>query len=259
MVNLDAITQVGQGRPLVLAHGAGGRVRGDFGHLIQRLKGTRRLVGYDYPGSGRNPLIGQPLTLDLLADSLVDAAGAAGEVTFPVLGYSLGAAVAVTAASRHPDRVTGLILTCGFAHVDRQFRAFSLMYQALLAGGDFSAIGRLLAGRVGPGVHPDPDEVRSREARVAQLAQGIQPGSGQQLAVAASVDLAQVLRSIGLPTLVIVAGEDQLVLPQTQRELSTLMPKSEMIEYPHCGHVISPAQGDIWARDISNFLERHHL
>lgn len=60
------------------------------------------------------PRARDPLTLYGLADALVRAGVDAGVSRFNILGYSLGTAVAVRAASRHPQRVTGLALTAGF-------------------------------------------------------------------------------------------------------------------------------------------------
>src|SRR5690349_8298937 len=109
-------TVSGTGPGIVLAHGAGGGIEANFGALIPALARTHTVVGSDYPADDT------PLTLDDLADALVAAAVEAGVPTFTIIGFSLGTAVAVRAAARHPERVTGLLLTAGLAVPDNRSR-----------------------------------------------------------------------------------------------------------------------------------------
>lgn len=97
---------------LLLAHGSGGGIESHFGPIRAALTGSgRRVVGFDLPGTGDAPRATAPLDLDALADGLVAEADAAGVGRFAVAGYSLGTTIAVRAATRHPERVTGLVLT----------------------------------------------------------------------------------------------------------------------------------------------------
>src|SRR5688500_15310700 len=101
---------------LLLAHGAGGTVRANFSPLIPQLSRKRKVHAVDFPGSGTTPRATAPLELDDLADRLVAAAD--GEERFAIIGFSMGCAVAMRAAQRHPERVTALVLTAGFARID---------------------------------------------------------------------------------------------------------------------------------------------
>jgi pimeloyl-ACP methyl ester carboxylesterase len=51
----------------------------------------------------------------IVAEGLVASAPHAGVERIGIVGYLLGIAVAVRAATRHPERVTGLVLTAGLA------------------------------------------------------------------------------------------------------------------------------------------------
>src|SRR5689334_7977855 len=106
----------GTGPGLLLAHGAGGGIDANYGPILDTLTAQHTVVGPDYPGTGRTPRATAPLSLDGLADELVATAVAEVVETFAIAGYSLGSPVAVRAATRHPDRVTALVLTAGFAH-----------------------------------------------------------------------------------------------------------------------------------------------
>jgi pimeloyl-ACP methyl ester carboxylesterase len=100
----------GSGPGLLLAHGGGGSIQGNYGSIIDDLATTHTVIGPDYPGAGETPRSAVPLRLDDVADALVRTAVDAGVDRFTILGYSLGTAVAVRAARRHPERVTGLVL-----------------------------------------------------------------------------------------------------------------------------------------------------
>ncbi|WP_406126913.1 alpha/beta hydrolase [Streptomyces canus] len=113
-----ATTVTGTGPGLLLAHGATGSIEGNFAPVLPALAAAHTVVAPDYPGSGETPVADVPLDLDALADSVVDAAVRHGVERFAVLGFSLGTLVAVRAAVRHPERVTALVLTAGFARPD---------------------------------------------------------------------------------------------------------------------------------------------
>jgi pimeloyl-ACP methyl ester carboxylesterase len=113
---------MGSGPGILLAHGGGGSIAGNYGPILDDLATTHTVVGPDYPGSGDTPRSPEPLALDDVADTLVRTAVDAGVDRFTVLGYSLGTAVAVRIAVRHPERVTGLVLTAGFTYPDNRMR-----------------------------------------------------------------------------------------------------------------------------------------
>ncbi|MER6159559.1 alpha/beta fold hydrolase [Streptomyces sp. NPDC001868] len=113
-----ATTVTGTGPGLLLAHGATGSIEGNFAPVLRTLAAARTVVAPDYPGSGQTPVAHAPLDLDELTDSVVDSAVRRGVGRFAVLGFSLGTLVAVRAAVRHPERVTALVLTAGFARPD---------------------------------------------------------------------------------------------------------------------------------------------
>ncbi|MGI5338082.1 alpha/beta fold hydrolase [Streptomyces sp. CA-181903] len=145
--SLARITR-GSGPGLLLAHGAGGGIQPNYGPIMDGLAEHFTVVGPDYPGTGRTPRSDEPLTLDGLADQLVAAAVAEGLETFAVTGYSLGAAVAVRAATRHPDRVTALVLTAGFARPNPRFSLATRLWRDLIEKTDdpagITAFGALL-------------------------------------------------------------------------------------------------------------------
>ncbi len=105
----------GSGPGLVLLPGIGSTAAETWETLLADLAAEHTVVLADLPGSGRSPLPSSPLEAGAVADQVVAAAHRAGLRDFVIAGTSLGAAVAVKVAARHPDRVRGLITLSGFA------------------------------------------------------------------------------------------------------------------------------------------------
>ncbi|RUY71499.1 alpha/beta hydrolase [Mesorhizobium sp. M7A.F.Ca.CA.001.13.1.1] len=104
------VFDTGQGRPpVVFQHGLGGdaaQVAQNFpdGPSYRRLTVECRAQGGSGAGSKR------PFSIEMFADDVLAAADAAGLDRFVAGGISMGAAIALRLAARHPDRVTGLVL-----------------------------------------------------------------------------------------------------------------------------------------------------
>lgn len=100
------------GEPLLLLHGAY-MSTDTFGPLLPGLAATRRVVVPDLQAHGRTTDADRPLTYEALAD---DAAALLAHLDIAhadVVGYSLGAGVALQLAIRHPDAVRRLVSLSG--------------------------------------------------------------------------------------------------------------------------------------------------
>ncbi|MFB7875726.1 alpha/beta fold hydrolase [Nocardia sp. NPDC056064] len=242
----------GSGPGLVLAHGAGGGIEANFGPVIPALARTHTVVGSDYPADDT------PLTLDGLADALVAAAVAAGVETFTIAGFSLGTAVAVRAAARHPERVTGLLLTAGFAAPDNRARLIVRSWQDLIDREDRADFARLA---LVTGFSPRYLDDLSRET-VDELVDGIGAsipgGTRQQADLVDRADTTADLPGITVPTLVVATTADLLIDPANSRALAAAIPGAEYAEID-AGHVVMAEQPDAWEKLLTDFLERHRL
>jgi pimeloyl-ACP methyl ester carboxylesterase len=96
----------GQGDALVLLHGVA-TSRLVWRRVIGPLAQHRRVIAVDVPGFGESEPAGPGFDLDAVADRLI---GGLAPDRFDLAGHSLGGAVAVAAAARHPDRVRRLVL-----------------------------------------------------------------------------------------------------------------------------------------------------
>ncbi|MEC4015950.1 alpha/beta fold hydrolase [Streptomyces sp. H27-D2] len=253
-----ATTVTGSGPGILLAHGAGGSIEGNYGPLVPALADGHTVVAPDYPGSGATPRSSGPLTLDGLADALVESATAAGVETFTLVGFSLGTAVSVRAAARHPERVRGLVLTAGLARPDHRTRTSLTLWQDFLACEDFEGFARFiaLAGFGEDFLNALPDEVF--ESLLTDIAAGVPAGAAEQAALVAEVDTTADLAGISAPTLIIAPTQDTLVSPANSRFLADGIPGAAYAEIA-TGHVAMAERPAEWQALVADFLAKHSL
>jgi pimeloyl-ACP methyl ester carboxylesterase len=98
----------GTGKPLILLHG--GIDPDSFGSNLAELAKGRQVIAVHLQAHGRTPDTDRPLRSETMGD---DIAALIGHLNFgkaDVMGYSLGASVALQTAIRHPDAVNRLVL-----------------------------------------------------------------------------------------------------------------------------------------------------
>src|SRR5262245_258975 len=99
----------GSGEPLALVHGLGTN-RAIWKGVIPMLAPSRRVLAPDLPGFGDSPPDGEGFGLDRAADALGESLDELVTGPFDLAGHSLGGAVALTLAVRHPELVRRLVL-----------------------------------------------------------------------------------------------------------------------------------------------------
>ncbi|MEW6629798.1 MAG: alpha/beta hydrolase [Pseudomonadota bacterium] len=101
------VTDTGEGLPVVFQHGLGG----GEAQVAQTFPSGFRRMTLECRGHGGSTLgERRPFTFEMFADDVLAAADRAGLDRFVAGGVSMGAAIALRLACRHPTRVTGLIL-----------------------------------------------------------------------------------------------------------------------------------------------------
>lgn len=254
---LDGIEVVdsGSGPTVALAHGAGGGLTENFHPLIDKASDRLRFAGPSYPGSGSTPAPDVPLELEQLADLVVAAGLRTGADRFPVVGISLGAAVATTAAVRHPEHVSALVLTVGLARTDTQSLSFTRLWRGLAARDDLEGIASLMLLTTGTDRELQAvTDAGDLDTVLSQLARDYSPGSVAHAELVERVDVTDLLPRIEVPTLVVVAGRDRIVLPETAR-LFGAIPGARTIELPEAGHIFDPSHAARWSDEVLGFLD----
>jgi pimeloyl-ACP methyl ester carboxylesterase len=100
----------GSGDPVVLLHGAFMIITNNWTDWIAELSKTRKVIAVEMQGHGRTADIDRDITSENLAD---DVAALLDHLKIPradLIGYSMGGAVAMQCAIRHPDKVRKVVV-----------------------------------------------------------------------------------------------------------------------------------------------------
>lgn len=103
----------GMGQPLVLLHGAFSAIGTSFGALLPSLATTRQVIAFELQAHGHTADIDRPLSTLQMAEDTAAALQKLGIPGADVLGYSMGARVALELALNHPVQVRKLVLVSG--------------------------------------------------------------------------------------------------------------------------------------------------
>jgi len=100
----------GSGDPVVLLHGAFMTITNNWNGWIGELAKTRKVIAVEMQGHGRTADTPRDITNENLAD---DVAALLEQLKIPradLIGYSMGGAVAMQCAIRHPDKVRKVVV-----------------------------------------------------------------------------------------------------------------------------------------------------
>lgn len=117
----------GSGEPLVLLHGAFMTITNNWDGWISELAKTRKVIVVEMQGHGRTADIARDITYENLAD---DVAALLTYLKIPqadLLGYSMGGAVAMQCAIRHPNKVRKAVV------ISSTFRSDGMIPEGLAA------------------------------------------------------------------------------------------------------------------------------
>ncbi|MGH9190018.1 MAG: alpha/beta fold hydrolase [Acidimicrobiales bacterium] len=227
--------QAGEGRPLVLLHGAlsDSRVWRD---QLEDLSDEFTVVAWDAPGCGASSDPPETFPLGEYADCLAGFIEALGLRRPHVLGHSFGAGLALELHRRHPSVPRSLVLVGAYAGWAGSLPAEEVEMRLRLALESAELLPDRFVPQSIPGLFSDliPAQRSEELARIMSEARPV--GTRVMARAFADADLRDALPQIQTPTLLLCGGADQRSPPPVAEALHAAIPTSRMIVLPGLGH-----------------------
>lgn len=240
----------GKGRPLVLLHGAYSSIDVEYRKMIPVFAKTRQVIAIEQQGHGHTGDIDRPITYEQMADDTAALLQQLKIERADFYGYSMGGAVALQVAKRHPGLVRKFVASGGTA-----FRPEGL-YPELLALFD-TITPEAFVGSPFYNAYlkasPDPKQWPAIVAKLKALDQSWKGWPPEEI------------QSIQAPTLLII-GDSDIVRPEHVVELFRLMgggvagdlhglPRSQLAVLPGTTHVGVLERSDWLVPMVLSFLD----
>lgn len=250
---LPAYELVGEGPPLLLLPGTFSDRR-VWHRVLGSLQRRHRCLLYDPRGTGQTPDPGRPFGVDDLADDVLQLMDEVGWARADLVGHSLGSAVSLTIAGRHPSRVRRLVTIAPALGVDAHLATVLDHWEALARSNlddtalaralVLDAFGRAAFDRIVPAVIHD--WVRHPIARDTIL---------RFIACDRTQDVGAMAPRVDAPTLILAGGEDALAGVANAERLAALIPGARLEVIEGSGHTLQVERPAAVARLLVPFLE----
>jgi pimeloyl-ACP methyl ester carboxylesterase len=252
----------GQGPVVLLIHGSNSSLHTWDGWVTRLLK-KYRLVRLDLPGhglTGPNPISHYDYgVMSHVVDSLMQTLGIE---KFAIAGNSMGGAIALDYAGRHPEKVEKLILIDAIGYPDE------IPPLALRMWG-FPVIGNILTVITPRSVYQSTlreaygDRALVNDALVDRyyellLRQGNRRATRDRFAEGAFSISVPILAKIHVKTLVLWGGKDRWFPVSFGERFARDIEGARLKVYPGLGHVPMEEGPEVTARDVDEFLSVGH-
>jgi pimeloyl-ACP methyl ester carboxylesterase len=100
----------GEGKPIILLHGAFYTIEMNWGQLIPELSKTRKVIAIEMQGHGHTPFSDRKLSITTLANDVKGVMDYLKTDSADVAGFSMGGSVAYQFAVQNPKRLRKLVI-----------------------------------------------------------------------------------------------------------------------------------------------------
>jgi pimeloyl-ACP methyl ester carboxylesterase len=225
-----------EGRPLVLLHGAYMTVDA-MGSILPGLAETRQVIAAEMQGHGRTADIDRPITYEHMADDVAALLRHLGIDEADAFGYSMGGAIALQLAIRHPGLARRLVVASASFTSDGMQPELQEMLPTItpemFAGSPIEAAYQEVA--------PNPEDLPRLVEKMKRL--DVTPFAWP----------AEDVRGIEAPTMIVVGDADAIRLEHAFEMFRLLgggamgdlagFSKSRLVVLPGTSHFIPPGSG----------------
>jgi pimeloyl-ACP methyl ester carboxylesterase len=228
----------GQGKPLVLLHGAFGTAE-SWGHVLPALTKSRQIIIIEQQAHGHTPDRDAPLSFERMADDTAALLRKINVRAADVFGYSDGGVVGLRLAMKYPDLVGKLAILGSNAGSLKATYDQATYEQFLALPDDFA-----------PPVLKDPyDRVAPDKSKWPVLVKKI-----KELGRDFKGFTDDEVKSINAPTL-IMQGDRDGVKPEHAVQLLRLIPNSQLAIFPDGDHFILYTRPDKVVETFMTFFD----
>jgi pimeloyl-ACP methyl ester carboxylesterase len=220
-------------------------------------------VAIDLPGSGESDKPPGPYSTEGYADQVAAFLGAIGIEHIHVAGVSLGAAVGMHLAVRHPGRVRSLSLHSAWDTSDLYLKTVVELWRTLASSLPTAA------DVVIQGIFPlcfTPEMYVNRPEFVDTLVDFVRSRPAQpldaflaQTDAAVAHDVSPVLGEIDVPTLITVGAHDLVCSTRFAERLNSRIGGSQLVVFEHLSHGGLHEDPETFNRTTLDFLLRQRL
>jgi pimeloyl-ACP methyl ester carboxylesterase len=243
----DVVPDFSRGRKIVLLHGAGGN--GHRWHRqVEALGAQHSPVALDLPGHGRSAGVEGLATVRDYSDFVAAFLDALGMKSAVIMGWSMGGAIAMDLALRHPGRVEALILVATAAKFN-------------VAKDRVDALRAVTMGRAPQAFNTDGYSPRTikenfdvvREGWMEQIKTDPRVRYTDMLACA-QVDLREAIAKIGKPALILAGADDQGTTVADAELIKSKIRGAQLKVIADAGHIIPAERPAEFHAAVEQFL-----
>jgi pimeloyl-ACP methyl ester carboxylesterase len=217
-------------------------------------------ISVDLRGTGESDKPQGAYTTEALADDVAAFMQAMGIGKAHVAGLSLGGAVGMWLAVKHPDKVASLSVHSGWTRTDRFLQAVVESWQivAKAVGVPDMTIRAIFPWCFTPELYAErPDYLESLAAFVRSRPPQSVPDFLRQADAVLAHDVEAHLGRVLAPTLITVGTRDQLTSTRFADRLKHGIPNSELLVFDACAHAALYERVEDFNQRTLAFLRRH--
>lgn len=229
----------GEGRPLVALHGGLHTIDASFGAVLPALAEDRQVIAIELQGHGHTGDIDRLPLLENLADDVLALLDLLGVDRADFIGYSLGGLVALTVATRHPERAGRLVLASTHFRQDGYYEEIAANDPDSTRMPTQEEFGSWHAAYTR--VAPDPDHFWAFAEKMSGVVHSFRDWTADEL------------RGVTAPTLLVLGDNDFIRLSHAE-QMRDLLPDSRLAVLPGTRHSEVMQRANLLAPMVSSFL-----